>query len=144
MRSRHASRKKKKEADRDGQSEAALHCMCAHTCAHVFVCVCAISLHACVCVHLRVCFNSHSQRASVRRSANWPSYKYRGGCSQIGKKGNRLQSDTKLPSVTMLSIRQQLKSGKWNKNKEKQNTKQGENSGVIVLWRLVLLRSTRV
>lgn len=29
--------------------------MCAHTCAHVFVCVCAISLHACVCVHLRVC-----------------------------------------------------------------------------------------
>lgn len=54
MRSRHASRKKKK-ADRDGQSEAALHCMCAHTCAHVFVSVCAISLHACVCVHLRVC-----------------------------------------------------------------------------------------
>lgn len=106
------------------------------------MCISTLSLYA--YVPLSVCFNSHSQRASVSRSANWPSYKYRGGCSQIGKKGNRLQSDTKLPSVTVLSIRQQLKSGKWNKNKEKQNTQQGENSAVIVLWRLQLLCSTRV
>ena len=120
--------------------------VCVLTGAHVYVCVSPHLLCVCVCVctPTTVCFNSHSQRASVRRSANWPSYKYRGGCSQIGKKGNRLQSDTKLLSVTVLSIRQQLKSGKWNKNKEKQNTKQGENSGVIVLWRLILLCSTRV
>lgn len=120
--------------------------LCVFTCAHVYECVSAYSLCVCVCMHapMSVCFNSHSQRASVRRSANWPSYKHRGGCSQIGKKGNWLQSDTKLLSVTMLSIRQQLKSGKWNKNKEKQNTKQEENIGVIVLWRLVLLHSTRV
>lgn len=133
-------------ADSDGQSEAALYCVCVYTSAHVCMCVCEPAPRVCVCMlaPTSVCFNSHSQRASVRRSANWPSYKYRGGCSQIGKKGNRLQSDTKLLSVTMLSIRQQLKSGKWNKNKEKQNTKQGENRGVIVLRRLLLLRLTRV
>lgn len=136
----------------DSQKQLCMVCVCVCVCApkpvHMCMYVCLCTLPACVCVCMRVptsvCFNSHSQRASVRRSANWPSYKYREGCSQIGKKGNRLQSDTKLLSVTMLSIRQQLKSGKWNKNKEKQNTKQGENRGVIVLWRLVLLCSTRV
>lgn len=99
-------------------------------------------MHVGACVHTptSVCFNSHGQRASVRRSANWPSYKYRGGCSQIGKKGNWLQSDTKLLSVTLLSIKQQLKSGKQKKNNEKQNTKKGGNGEVIVLQRIVLSR----
>lgn len=42
---------------------------------------------------------------------------------KLAKKGNWLQSDTKLLSVTLLSIKQQLKPGKRNKNKEKPNTK---------------------
>lgn len=115
----------KKIANRDRQRQpcmvrANLHTQC--------MCVFILSMCVCVCVSMSVCFNSHSQRTSVRRSANWPSYKYRGGCSQIGKKGNRLQSDTRLLSVTVLSIRQQLKSGNWNKNKENRI----QNKGKIV------------
>lgn len=47
---------------------------------------------------------------------------------KLAKKGNGLQSDTKLLPVTLLSIKQQLKSGKRNKNRQT-----GENGEVIVL-----------
>lgn len=95
MRARHASHKNSRY--RDGQSERAIYvCVRLHTCTPVhvrkrappsYVCVRA-GVRACVCVRapMSVCFNSHSQKASVRRSANWPSYNYRGGCSQIGKR----------------------------------------------------------
>lgn len=84
-------------------------------------------MRARVCVHLRVCVLIATVREPLSDGqliGHLTSTEE--AARKLAKKGNPLQSDTELLSVTMLSIRQQLKSGKWNKNKETQNIKQGE------------------